>query len=387
MPASKPPSNILIVGGGIAGVSTAYYLSIHPLRSPQTRITLVEGTKIAAAASGYSGGFLAKDWHGSATASLSAMSFELHKSLAEEFGGKEKWGYRTVDTLSIETDATRKSKKPAPLPWLPAGLVHSSRPLGGHSTTAQVHPRLFTTFFSEKFLSQPSTSLILGTATSLSTTPSPSSSSGEPSPRSVGITTPEGEQKEVEADVVVIAAGPWTGKLAEQLLGPKVGGRLGVQGHRAHSVVLKTKEDLSATCLFTSMTLEDGSAGEPEVYARPDGTTYICGAGDDEPLPPTAAEVKPSPSAITKLHAQAQALSPVFTSAEGVEVIAEQACFLPIADRGRPLVGKVRGVEGVYVGSGLSCWGITQGPGTGKVLSELILEGKAKSADISKLAP
>lgn len=35
----------------------------------------------------------------------------------------------------------------------------------------------------------------------------------------------------------------------------------------------------------------------------------------------------------------------------------------------------------------LSCWGITQGPGTGKVLSEMILEGKAKSADVSKLAP
>jgi len=35
-----------------------------------------------------------------------------------------------------------------------------------------------------------------------------------------------------------------------------------------------------------------------------------------------------------------------------MDIQAEQACFLPIADRGRPLVGKVRGVEGVYVGSG-----------------------------------
>lgn len=70
-----------------------------------------------------------------------------------------------------------------------------------------------------------------------------------------------------------------------------------------------------------------------------------------------------------------------------MDIQAEQACFLPIADRGRPLVGKVRGVEGVYVGSGLSCWGITQGPGLGLVLSEMILDGKVKSADISKLAP
>ena len=27
------------------------------------------------------------------------MSYDLHSKLAEEYGGREKWGYRTVDTL------------------------------------------------------------------------------------------------------------------------------------------------------------------------------------------------------------------------------------------------------------------------------------------------
>lgn len=93
------PSNIVVIGGGIAGVSTAYFLSISPHLPKSTTITLVEGTRIAAGASGYSGGFLAKDWHGSATASLAAMSYDLHARLAREMGGKEKWGYREVDTL------------------------------------------------------------------------------------------------------------------------------------------------------------------------------------------------------------------------------------------------------------------------------------------------
>ncbi|WWC61016.1 uncharacterized protein I303_103594 [Kwoniella dejecticola CBS 10117] len=379
--APNAPQHILIIGGGICGVSTAYFLATHSARAASTKITLLEGTKVAAAASGYSGGFLAKDWHGSATADLSAMSYDLHADLAKQFNGKEEWGYRTVDTLSIETDATRKSKKSSPLPWLADGLVHSSRSLGSHSTTAQVHPRLFTEFFTKKFLEQPSTELKIGTATSLTL------DQANQTPKSVSYTSENGEKQELEIDQLVIAAGPWTGKLSEQLLGNKIGGKLAVQGHRAHSIVLKTQQQLSATCLFTSMTMADGSAGEPEVYARPDGTTYICGAGDDEPLPPTAAKVSPSQSAIKKLHKQAEALSSVFTPEEKVEVVAEQACYLPIADRGRPLVGKVRGVEGVFVGSGLSCWGITQGPGTGKVLAELILEGKVRSADISKLAP
>jgi glycine/D-amino acid oxidase-like deaminating enzyme len=277
--AHTPPENILIIGGGIAGVSTAYYLSISPNRPSNTKITLVEECKIAAAASGYSGGFLAKDWHGSATSSLAAMSYDLHAKLAEEFDGGKKWGYRTVDTLvspfqspfaeliriqSIETDATRPSKKKTPLPWLPQGLVHSSRSLGTPTTTAQVHPGLFTNFMSRKYLEQPNTSLILGKAASLHFDPVTKS------PKSVRV-----GDNDIPTDSVVIAAGPWTGELAKSLLGEEVGGRLGVTGHRAHSVVLKTKEQLSAHCLFTSMTLEDGSMGEPEVYTRPDGTTYM----------------------------------------------------------------------------------------------------------------
>ena len=63
-----PPKNIVVIGGGIAGVSTAYFLATSAARAG-AKITLVEGTKIAAGASGYSGGFLAKDWHGTATAS------------------------------------------------------------------------------------------------------------------------------------------------------------------------------------------------------------------------------------------------------------------------------------------------------------------------------
>jgi len=91
------------------------------------------------------------------------------------------------------------------------------------------------------------------------------------SPKSVKVKTAGGEEV-IEADTIVLAAGPWTGSLATQLLGNKVGGRLGVSGSRAHSIVLKTKEALTAHCLFTSMNMADGSVGEPEVYARPDGT-------------------------------------------------------------------------------------------------------------------
>jgi glycine/D-amino acid oxidase-like deaminating enzyme len=73
---SQGPENIVVVGGGIAGITTAWYLATHPKRPSGSKITVVEGTKVAAGASGYSGGFLAKDWHGSATASKLLHSSE-----------------------------------------------------------------------------------------------------------------------------------------------------------------------------------------------------------------------------------------------------------------------------------------------------------------------
>lgn len=63
------PRNIVIIGGGIIGVCTAYYLVTDPSLPADTSVTLVEGTRIAAGASGHAGGFLAREdkWFTEAT--------------------------------------------------------------------------------------------------------------------------------------------------------------------------------------------------------------------------------------------------------------------------------------------------------------------------------
>ena len=90
--------HIVIVGGGIIGSSIAYFLS-RAKNCPA--VTLLESSKnVAPGASGKAGGFLALDWHGTSTASLAALSYDLHRQLAEENNGAERWGYRQVEVRS-----------------------------------------------------------------------------------------------------------------------------------------------------------------------------------------------------------------------------------------------------------------------------------------------
>ena len=69
---------------------------------------------------------------------------------------------------------------------------------------------------------------------------------------------------------------------------------------------------------------------------------------------------------------------------------AKQACYLPQHTRfGRaqdPLIGPTV-VPGLWVASGHTCWGIQNGPATGYLMAEMLLEGAAKGADIGKLDP
>ena len=72
-------------------LSTAYYLS---LSQPGSSIHLVDPSPtLFASASGRAGGFLARDWFSPSLAGLGALSFSEHKRLADEHGGREKWGY------------------------------------------------------------------------------------------------------------------------------------------------------------------------------------------------------------------------------------------------------------------------------------------------------
>lgn len=443
--------NIVIIGGGVIGTTTAYYLTRHPKFDPDLhRITLLEATAIASGASGKAGGLLGL-W--AYPTCLVPLSYRLHRELAAEHGGAERWGYRRLECGSIGAIVEAKDMKPvtslqptppppngskpitdvngdgqspsalpiqstipdntqkaweklpkqdeaavgllkaSPLPpnldWVNGALIQHYEEMGlpGFTETSQVHPFQFTT-------------AIAGLAKEKGVDVRIGAKVTRIGHNKLGVRNVEYEDREtatshVVDDVtdVVVTAGPWTGKLLP---------RSRIEGLRAHSVVFEA--NVSPYAVFTDIQLPTDYVPEhrakkgqkrkhrgnvdPEIYARPNNEVYACGEPDSRiPLPETADLVECDEDQCDDLVAYIGTVSPVLGAAP---VKAKQSCYLPrhmrFGEERGPLIGQTS-VPGLWIAAGHTCWGIQNGPGTGCLMAELLLDGKAKSANIEKLDP
>ncbi len=352
---------VVICGGGVIGACTAYFLSRRGIE-----VIVVERTGVAAAASGKAGGFLALDWCvGSPLDALARRSFRLHADLSNEM--ESDWGYRRLTTYSgfvvPERDARRHL--PAKLDWLSDGVVIKSR-LGTTETTAIVHPRAFTAAMMGAALKH-GAELRHGRITGIVRT------AGGSTVRGVKV-----DRDLVEADAVVVAMGPWSVMAAEWMTLPAVYGR------RSPSVVYDTGMNVPADALFLDYHQETGGVVTVEVFPRANGNTLITAFSDEPPLPLDPAAVTPDPSEVNRLQAICGRLSPALRLEK---VVAAQSCFRPFTQDGLPLIGKVPQIEGAYVATGHSVWGILNAPATGEALAELIVDGAARSTDLEPFDP
>lgn len=418
--AASEKKEIVIVGGGIIGSTTAYYLTRHPKYNPDLHsIRLIEGTKIAAGASGKAGGLLALWAYPSC---LVPLSFELHAELAKEHDGASRWGYRrlncgeliargrlvkakpssseevkgtTEETAGLHSTGgkvdgnvslqkrSQESKKhlrraglPEDLDWFAEECVQAYDAMGTPENTAQVHPYQFTTSMADLAVEK-GVKIILGTVSEIKSTASGHSVSYSAKGAN--------DVQAVTATDVVLTAGPWTKHLLENAP---------ISALRAHSVTLQPSRPTSAYAIFTSISLpKDFREGirsraqhvTPEIYARPNNEVYACGEGDRlVPLPKTAADVTVDEK---RCQDVIDYVSSVSDELRDGKVLTRQACYLPQVDGGGgPLIGPTN-KKGLWLAAGHTCWGIQNGPGTGKLMSEFVMDGEASSAKVSSLDP
>jgi glycine/D-amino acid oxidase-like deaminating enzyme len=350
--------HVVVCGAGVIGAAVAYFLSRRDVR-----VTVVERTGVACAASGKSGGFIALDWcDGSPLGPLARASFALHARLADELGAE--YGYRRMDTFAMaareRTALTGGHRAPAPS-WLDgAGVVTAA--LGTPETTAQIHPAQFTGALLDAARARGAT-LRMGVVEGVAR------QQGAVRGVSVDGTT-------LEADAVVLALGPWTSRVARELQLPTV------YGLKGYSVTLHA--DVPAHALFVDYRAADGRAFEPEIIPRPHGDVYVCGMADAQPLPESAEGVKVDDAACDVLARAAGRVSRMLATAN---VTRRQACYRPVTADGLPLIGRVPGVAGAYVATGHGPWGMLNAPATGLALAELIIDGAAQSVDLRAFDP
>ena len=416
-----------MLGGGIIGCATAYYLTRHPSFDPSRHtVTIIEAAKIGNGASGKAGGLLAS-W--AYPSNLAELSFDLHDQLAKEHNGVELWGYRRVrcgqltavgrrqdgkvslksnPTISLGkwwcSDPKLPSVLPAELDWIDPGSAQAYEELADQGSTAQVLPLQFTTCIA-KLAEERGTTIVLGTVEAINCGDARTNSNvSEPlgfindltQKKVVSVTYTDkttSKSKTIPTPTVILAAGPWTPTLF-----PKVQ----MSPLRAHSVTIKLKQNISAYCLFSNITLRRPSPGpmdsdlpkqsvsstiSSEIYARPNNEVYICSQGDsNSKIPPPTAPVEVSSETCQEII---DAVSTVSEELRQGQVTSRRACYLPVTTAGicsEPLIGQTD-VGGLILATRHSCWGILNAPATGKAISELVLDGRVSCADISSLDP
>ncbi|KAH6648759.1 FAD dependent oxidoreductase [Truncatella angustata] len=406
-------SATVVLGSGIIGVSTAYYLSKH---QPPSSIHLVEPSpELFASASGYAGGFLAKDWFQAASASLGALSFDEHRKLAEKGDGASRWGYTKSTSISLSpgpkdgnrvdawsregtsrTEAAGGDRKEcvAP-PWLRRGEGDTVDMIGEEGTVAQVDPlRLSQSLLSKcvgigVHLHHPAR------ATSVQT-----DMRNEVSSIRIEDAT-SGTETDVPCTTIIITAGAWSPQVFKTLF-PTSNLNIPLSSLAGYSLVVKSphwvKEHDEHGCHAIFMASQSGYS--PEVFSRIGGHIYIAGLNSaTEPLPPLATDSKGkiSKSAIEQLLATAREVIGQGEEEHDLEIVKEGLCFRPVTTSGLPIIGRIPdnalgagmatrpGADGgVYLAAGHGPWGISLCLGTGKVLAEMV-QGRSLSADVSRL--
>jgi glycine/D-amino acid oxidase-like deaminating enzyme len=389
---------VVIIGGGIAGVSTAYYLSSLVATGSSSiplPITLVDAAVVGASttcASGKAGAFVTSSWgmergsggtNNQKQKALFRESFALHEALADELELKS---FQTVSAFRVADQDDNDTMSP----------------LAGPS--AMVDPAELTTKLFQKTLQQEGTDVTFqqGFVEGLET----ENNSEDGRPRVTSIRFQDGAtvaSLDVGSDEeVVIALGPWSSRIEDWLDVP-----LPLDGVVSTSLIWNdimeddsSFSDKNKKALFCS---EDDQGCHLEIFprtstndkhptkSRSSSSIYVSGCGGSEVWSPAvfrSPEESPDPTrdclpnrsrataAQTSLQSLAdRLLVPPEVTTRSPDVI--QACIRPTTPDGMPIMGKLPGYQNVYVCSGGGPWGITWGPLLGSCLAKCILYDRA----------
>jgi glycine/D-amino acid oxidase-like deaminating enzyme len=351
--------DVAIIGGGIIGAAAAAYMV-----EAGARVVLFERAAVGAGASGRNSGALQHPYD-PVLAELHRRSLALYRQLADE-GSDFQLASEPAGLLLVsiaETSAATAAAEladaapelapifvsademPAVEPTLAAGVSGCLLATGN-----PVAPAAATHAFARRAGDG-------GAVLRIGEDAAPAMADG----RLTGVRLASGET--VAAGRVLVAAGPWTPAL--------------VPGWAERPPIRRTWGVVVTTTLAEppGHILE-----EVEIDAtgsRQDFAFSLVTAGGASSLGSTFLDHEPDPAnLVVPLLERGQQFVPALA---GARVTGVRACARPVSFDGRPLIGPVPGVADLFVCAGHGPWGISTGPASAWLVSQLVLEGGAAS--------
>jgi glycine/D-amino acid oxidase-like deaminating enzyme len=186
-----------------------------------------------------------------------------------------------------------------------------------------------------------------------------------------GVSTDHGE---IAAPVVVSATGPWTRPLFQ-----RVGIELPIETEYHQVAILKNAPGMKGgdcACIDSVSATYFRSDGQDKFLV---GDFYGQRGADPDNSPQRASD-----DGLEEIIERASRRVPKLENAEVMRGVTGVYDMTPDS---RPLLGEVPGVAGLHICAGFSGMGFKISPAIGLVMSELLLDGRGKTVDISSFCP
>jgi sarcosine oxidase subunit beta len=363
-------ADIVIIGGGCMGASTAYYLAKRGAKN----VVLLEREKfLGMGSTGRNAGGVRYQFSTEVNIRLSIFSLDVISHFEDLFGISAAYnpiGYMFLLTTPAEV-ATFKAnvalQNRVGVPWVRylepkeiaeiAPLVNLEGVIGGTLCTQDglADPNTITQGFA-KAASQ------LGAKIETETTVTAIKTDRG---RVSAVVTNHGE---IATNTLVNCAGPWAaqiGKMAKL--------DIPIAPVRRQFFTTDALAGLPRDHVFT---IEFGTS----LYFHPEGPGLLVGMSNADEKPGDTYAI--DEEFHLKMLERALYRLPLL---EHARVAKQMAGLYEVTPDAEPILAQARALPGYYIAAGFSGHGFQHSPATGKVMSELILDGAAKTVDISML--
>jgi len=361
-------ADVVIIGGGIIGLSIAYHLG----QRKAGRIVLLEKGQLGEGSTSRCVGGIRSQFSTEINIRFSLESMKTFERFEEEFGINpefRKIGYLFLATTTSEMEVFKENIKlqkgfHIPVEWMDADAIRKQWPY------LKMDDILGGTFCARDGYAGPSEVLsgFVGGAKRAGVKIYEGTEAKEilvDQGRVMGVRTSEGE---ISSPVVVNAGGPYASLVAEM-----AGLHIPVKPLR-RQVFVTAPFHLTDRIFPLTIDFHRGWYFRQEV----DGL-LLSGPLDKEPSFNTSTDyeamVEASENAIYRVPAL-----------EKARIARGWAGLYEISPDNHAILGKVPCLEGFILANGFSGHGFQHSPAVGKVISELIIEGKATTIDISSLS-